>query len=217
MVDEETEAQGGRAVGQGWGYSPHRAAPRTWPHCVRPSCVFIGSADLYQHWGQPRTLQPIDLRMALNPLGAVESELTPMRKGGCGFSPFPSQPWGSCRALHLGLAWATLWGARRLWGLLLCLTSLQLCREAVYSMASSAWVWGPRTSCPPLRASVSLSVELGVIPTQLCASGSEHSMLVSWSHWLDSFHLFWPSSQAVLRAPRDWSATSTGLVRPLRP
>lgn len=28
------------------------------------------------------------------------------------------------------------------WGLLLCRTSLQLCRETVYSMASSAWVWG---------------------------------------------------------------------------
>lgn len=47
LVDEETDAQAGRAVGQGWGCSPHRAALRMWPCCVRPSCVFIGSADLY--------------------------------------------------------------------------------------------------------------------------------------------------------------------------
>lgn len=53
---------------------------------------------------------------------------------------------------------------------------------------------------PPLHASVSLSVELGLILPELCGSASEHSTLVSWSYCSHSSRLFRSSSQAALRA-----------------
>lgn len=56
---------------------------------------------------QKRPLQPLHLRTALNPLGAVESELAPMGRGERGFSSCPSRLWGSRWAFYLeNLCWS---------------------------------------------------------------------------------------------------------------
>lgn len=49
---------------------------------------------------------------------------------------------------------------------LMGLSSLQ--EDCVQSMGSSTWPLWFQASCPPLCASVSSSVVLGIIPTRLC-------------------------------------------------